>query len=341
MASSRQSVEMSMEERIAIFLASLDEETAAAVLQQLDTDLMARLVGSIRDLGVIPGAIRDTVMATCLKEIHELGQSVFGDDKLASSLLVKAIGEKRAGALLSDDNTRKESPFADLRQADPDELANTLIKEQPMVSALVLQYLPSVMAADVLGKFSVELRKQVLLNMATSGASPNEDVIAGIEELLKSKLVHSRSKKAQTIEAKDKVDVLSGILQHVDGSMEEELLNVVEENSKELASQLRDKLFTFEDVVNLSDVALRRILQEIDSASLSIVLRNGSVALKSKFFNNMSKRAAEGLKEDMQNSPKLRLAEIEAKQREVVNIIRALESQGQITISKGEADVYI
>lgn len=339
--SRQQKEDLSVEEKIAVFLASLDEQTAAAILQQLDSELMGRLVTAIRELGVIPGPVREKVMESCLREIHELGQAVFGDDKLATSLLVKAIGEKRATALLAEDTTRRELPFSDLRAADPEELANTLMKEQPSISALVLRYLPSVMSAEVISMFPGELRKQVITIMATSATTPNEDIIAAVDELLKGKLVHARARKNVALEAKDKVDVLAGILQHVESAVEEELMSTVEECSQELSSELRDRLFTFEDIVTLSDVAVRRILQEIDTGSIAAALRNASVALKQKFFNNMSKRAAEGIKEDMANSPKTRLAEVEAKQREIVNVIRALEAQGQITISRGEEDVFV
>jgi len=333
--------ELSAEEKIAVFLASLDEQTAATVLQQLDPDLMGRLVTAIRDLGVVPGEIRETVVSQCLREIHQLGQAVFGDDKLAHSLLTKAIGEKRANAILTDDTTRKEMPFAELRTADPEELAAALSKEQAVVAALVLRYLPPNMAADVLVKFPPELRKQVVINMATASGTPSDDVLNGIEEYLKTKVLHSRAKKNVAADSKDKVDVMAGILQHMDGAMEDELMTTIEEQSKDLAAQLRDRLFTFEDIVNLNDVVVRRILQEIDTSSLGVGLRNASVALKQKFYSNMSKRAAEGIKEDMANSPKVRLADIEAKQREIVNIIRALESQGQIQVARGEEDVFV
>ncbi|MBI3986499.1 MAG: hypothetical protein HY343_06245, partial [Lentisphaerae bacterium] len=182
MPPTRQSADMTIEEKIAIFLASMDEQTAAAVLQQLEPEVMARLVTVIRDLGVVPGKIRDLVMQNCLREIHELGQAVFGDKKLASSLLVKAIGEKRASALLSDDNIRKEMPFVDLRMADPEEMANTFMKEQPIVTALVLRYLPANIASDVLRRFPGEYRKLVVMNLTTSNMVPSDDVIAAIEE---------------------------------------------------------------------------------------------------------------------------------------------------------------
>lgn len=341
MAQAKAAIDFSVEEKIAVFLASLDEQTAASILQQLEPEMMARLVTAIGELGVVPGAVREEVVNGCLGEISELGQAVFGDAKVANALLIKAIGEKRASALLMDDTVRKELPFADLRQVDPVELADALSKEQAVVSALVLRYLPPNMAADVLSKFPQELRKQVMVNIASSTITPSDDVINGMEELLKAKLLHSRSKKNVAAVAKDKVDVMAGILQHVETAMEEELMAVIEDHSKELSAQLRDRLFTFEDIVNLNDIVVRRILQEIDTGTLSLGLRNASVALKNKFFNNMSKRAAEGIKEDMANSPKVRLAEIDAKQREIVNIIRALESQGQITIARGEEDVFV
>lgn len=341
MAQMRTGAEVPVEEKVAIFLASLDEQTAAAVLQQLDPEVMTRIVSAIRSLGVVPGEVRDNIMQASLQEIHALGEAVFGDDKLASNLLVKAIGEKRASGLLSDQNTRKETPFAGLRQADPEELANALMKEQPSVTALVVKYLPSNLAADILNRFPGELRKQVMINITVSNVMPLEEVITSIEKFLESKLVSSKAKKNVSTESKDKVDVMAGILQHLDPGLEEEMMTLIEENSRELAEELRDKLFTFEDIVNLSDVAVRRILQEVDSSGLSVALRNASVALKQKIFGNMSKRASEGVKEDMANSPKVRLADIESKQREIVNIIRALESQGQIVVSRGEEDVYV
>ena len=252
--------EFTREEKIAIFLASLDEQTAAAILQQLAPEMAARIANVIRDLGVVPGQSRELVMNECLRDIHDLGQAVVGDDRLASDLLIKAIGEKRAAALLTDDTVRKEMPFAELRQADTDEVANLLVKEQAVVAALVLRYLPPNMAADILAKFPEALRKQVVVNIATSTMTPSDEVINGMEELLKSKLLHGRAKKNVTADTKDKVDVMALILQHVDAGLEEELMGAIEEQSKEVAAQLRDKLFTFEDIANLNDVVVRRIL---------------------------------------------------------------------------------
>ncbi|MBN1670906.1 MAG: flagellar motor switch protein FliG [Kiritimatiellae bacterium] len=336
MANAHELKNLSKLQKVAIFLASLDEQMAASILQQMPTELMAQLSSAIGNLGAVSGRVREQVVNECLREIAEFGTGVFGDANLATNLLTQAVGEKRASALLADQFERKDSAFQQLRDVEGDQLASILAHEQPGIIALVLRFVSPRMAADVLGALPKDVRTGVVVRMATADMPPTEDVISGIEQFLESKLVRSKSRKSVATE--DKVGVLANILQHSDNALEDELMTAIEDSSPVFASELRDRLFTFEDVVKLSDVAVRRILQEIDTSVLAIALRNSSVALKEKFFSNMSKRASEGLKEDMEYSPKMRLSEVENKQREIVNIIRALETSGQITVSRSEED---
>jgi flagellar motor switch protein FliG len=121
--------------------------------------------------------------------------------------------------------------------------------------------------------------------------------------------------------------------------VEEDLLAAIQEKSEALATNIRDRLFTFEDIVKLGDMAIRRVMQEIDMTVLGIALRNAPLDLREKFTRNMSKRAAEGLKEEMEFSQKVRLTDVEAKQREIVNVIRKLVSDSQISL--GGEDEYV
>jgi len=330
--------ELTPEEKIAVLIASLDQAMAASILQQLDPRVMVKVVNSIKKLGGGPGPGRDRASSERLAGIREMGNAVQGDEATVNTLLTRAVGEKRAAAMLAEtkgEEQHRES-FAALGQLGPEQLAGILSREQPGIIALVLRHLPSELSAEVLELLSSEVRRRVIVFMCTA-EPPSEEVVAKVEALLNAKAGPTKKQK-KTSDA-DKLDVVTGIIQHAKGSVEEDLLNAIEEKSEMLANAIRDRLFTFEDIVKLSDVAMRRVMQEIDMGVLGIALRNANAELKEKFFNNMSKRAAEGLKEEMEYAQKVRLTDVEAKQREIVNVIRSLEAQGQIAVA-GE-DEYV
>jgi len=331
--------ELTDKQKIAVLLASLDEKTAASILQQLEPHTMAEVANSIRALGVIPGEVRNECIAHCMRSILEMGNAVRGDETTVNNLLKAAIGEKRASALLQDPEAMTHDAFSFLADAPGDQVAGILSRERPAVIAIVLKFLSAEKAAEILTALPPETRKQAVVFMCTA-KPPAPEVIAGLEEFMKSKLGRAGG-RAQKIEEGSVVDVVAGILQNVDSTLEEELLTAIEDKAETTAGEIRDKLFTFEDIVNISDVGMRRILQEIDMALLSVALRNASIDLREKFFKNMSKRAGEGIKEEMEFSQKMKLSEIEERQKEIVNIVRGLEAEGQISIGSGGEDEYV
>ena len=328
--------ELSPEEKIAVLIASLDQGVSASILQQLDPRVMIKVVNAIKKLGVVPGPVRDKAIAECLSEIREMGHAVQGDEAAASALLSQAVGDKKAAAMLSDKGGDEGGEaFAGLAQMGPEQVAGLLSREQAGVIALVMRHLPSALASEVMEVLPSETRRRVIVFMCTA-ESPSEDVVARVESHLSSRAGPTKKKKASE---GDKLDAVTGIIQHAKSSVEEDLLAAIEEKSEVLANAIRDRLFTFEDIVKLSDVAMRRVMQEIDMGVLAIAMRNANAELKEKFFGNMSKRAAEGLKEEMEYAQKVRLTDVEAKQREIVNTVRALAGQGQISI--GSQDEYV
>ena len=330
--------ELSPEEKIAVLVASMDQAVAASILQQLDPKVMVKVVTVIKKLGVVPGPVRDKAIAECLHEIREMGHAIQGDEQMVNSLLSQAVGEKKAAALMSDNRGEEGAAgeaFAGMAQMGPEQIAGLLSREQPGVIALVIRHLPSNLASEVMEVLPSETRRRVIVFMCTAEA-PSEEVVARVEQHLSSKTGPTKKKKASE---GDKLDAVTGIIQHAKSSVEEDLLAAIEEKSEVLANAIRDRLFTFEDIVKLSDVAMRRVMQEIDMGVLGIAMRNANAELKEKFFGNMSKRAAEGLREEMEYAQKVRLTDIEAKQREIVNTIRALAGQGQIAI--GGEDEYV
>jgi len=317
-------------QKVAVLLASLDEDVSASILKHLEPEIMLRVTEAMRSLGVISGQAREHVVSECYMSLSEMGSAMRGDEGVAHSLLVKALGEEKANALLNPPPEEKRTAFANLSTMSSDQLAAILNRETPGVIALILRYAPGSLAADVISQLPEDIRRDVIVFMCTS-SDPAEEIVTRVEMHLNEK-INSITKSKKLVDI-DNIDLVASIIQHMPHSMEEDMLSAIEEQSEFIAMDVRDRLFTFEDIIGLSDQAMRRLMQEIDMSALAIALRNAKKELQDKFFLNMSKRAAEGLREDMQFSSKVRVSEVDAKQREIINAVRQLAADGEITIS--------
>ena len=317
-------------QKVAVLLASLDEDVSASILKQLEPRVMLRVTEAMRSLGVISGQAREHVIEECYASLREMGEAMQGDSSTATKLLVKALGEQKAHELLNPPPDEKRAAFGNLSQMSPDQLAAILNRETPNVIALILRYAPSNLAADVISQLPEDVRRNVIVFMCTAN-DPSEEIVTRVEAHLNEKITSiTRSKKLVDI---DNIDLVASIIQHMPHSMEEDMLSAIEEKSEFIAMDVRDRLFTFEDIIGLSDQAMRRLMQDVDMSALALALRNTKKELQDKFFHNMSKRAAEGLRDDMQFSQKVRVSEVDAKQREIVNTVRQLAADGEITIT--------
>lgn len=325
------------EQKVAILLASLNESAAATILQQLNPTTLARVADTMRRLGVVSGEVRQSVMAECLQGITNARGNIQGDDQLANNLLTKAIGEKRASALLND-NTTTTNALSRLAEMGAEQLISVLGREQPNIIAMVLRHIDPQMAADILNMLPHEVSKRVMFILCT-GNPPSEAVVARAAEYIESRV--GKSRKAERADTGNIADRASSILQSLDHGLVEDILQSIDERSPQLGTELRDRLFSFEDIVRISDADMRRIMQEVDMSSLAVALRSAPIDVREKFFSNMSKRAVEGLKEDMQFAPKMKVSEVEGKQKEIINLIRELDGQGEISIQDGAQSEYV
>ena len=333
---------MTNQEKVAIVVASLNDEVAASILQQLDPEVAVRVATDIRDLGTVPGSVREMVLHDCLAGIEEMRKSVRGGGQRASGLLTRAVGEKRAAVLLGEGSAKSSKfPFSMLADASPEQIAGALGREQPSMIGTVLRYLPAKISADVLGLLPSQIRKEAVVFMCRANR-PNDDAIHHIETFMASKIDPENRKARRAEDSTDKIDTMANILQLVDRSVEEELLEAIDGFSAQIGSEIKDRLFTFEDIVRLGDADVRKILAEVEHTALAVALRGSSIDVREKIFNNMSKRAAASLKEEMEFTPKMKLSEVEAKQKEIVAVIRRLDTEGQLSIGQGgKGDEYV
>jgi flagellar motor switch protein FliG len=246
-------------------------------------------------------------------------------DKESAREVFKVIGEK-------GNNT----PFSDLSYIPVEKLINIIQGEHPQTIALILSYLTYEKAAEVLKSFPEELKIDVALRLVQIG-QVDVEIVNELDKVIKNEL----SKIGGATRKCDGIETLANILNQVDGVTEESVLNHIENEDSELADLVRQKMFVFEDLIQLENRHFRDILQNVDNQLLIKALKTTSDEMKDKVFSNLSERASEMLKEDMEVMGPVKLSEVEDAQQEIIKIAKRLESEGRIVLAKGGDDVFV
>jgi len=320
-------------QKAAILLLSIGPELSASVLRKLNESEVELLVAEIAHVEKMPQDVTDTV----LKEFHDLyeaqGFITTGGLTYATDILERALGKGKAKEIIERLTATLEiAPFHFLRNSDPTEIASFIEDEHPQTIALVITHLKPEQSAIILKQLPSELRAEVVKRVALMDRT-TPDIIAEVENILESKI--SSLARSQEYSSTGGIDATVKILNQVDRSTEQAILEILEDDNPELADDIRRKLFTFEDIINLEDRAVQRVLREIDSKKLALALKTANDGLKEKIFANMSQRAGEMLREDMEFLGPVRLKDVEQAQQEIVNSVRRLEEEGEIIIARG------
>lgn len=320
-------------QKAAILLLSIGPELSASVLRKLNESEVELLVAEIAHVEKMPQEVTDTV----LKEFHDLyeaqGFITTGGLTYATDILERALGKSKAKEIIERLTATLEiAPFHFLRNSDPTEIASFIEDEHPQTIALVITHLKPEQSAIILKQLPSELRAEVVKRVALMDRT-TPDIIAEVENILESKI--SSLARSQEYSSTGGIDATVKILNQVDRSTEQAILEILEDDNPELADDIRRKLFTFEDIINLEDRAVQRVLREIDSKKLALALKTANDDLKEKIFANMSQRAGEILREDMEFLGPVRLKDVEQAQQEIVNSVRRLEEEGEIIIARG------
>jgi len=318
----------------AILLMSIGEEEAAEVLKYLGPKevqkigmAMAGLENVTRDQ--IQGALRE--FRAEAEERTTLGMAA---DGYIRSVLTKALGSDKAANLLDrilqgGDTSGIES----LKWMDANSVAEMIKNEHPQIIATILVHLDYDQASEVLGKFPERLRNDVMLRIATlDGIQPH--ALKELNDVLTKLLSGSDHIKKS---AKGGVKTAAEILNFMGGAVEGSVLGNIKEFDEDLAQKIQDEMFVFEDVIKVDDRGIQLLLREIQSESLIVALKGATPELREKVFKNMSQRAAEMLRDDLEAKGPVRVSEVEAEQKEILKIVRRLADEGQIVLGgKGE-----
>jgi flagellar motor switch protein FliG len=326
---------LSGRQKAAVLLISLGPDIAAKVYQHLSPEEVEQLTMEIANLRKVDLEQREQVM----REFHELAVAreyiSMGGIDYAREVLERALGGEEAERILMKlTSTLQVRPFHFMRKADPNQVISFLQEEHPQTMALVLSYLEPHQAALVLSSLPEPLQADVARRIATmTGTSP--DVIAEVEQVLESKIsMMSIFDNAQT----GGVDAVVKILNGVDRSTERSILEALERDDPELAEEIKNRMFVFEDIVMLDSRSIQRVIRDVDPKDLQLALKVSSDEVREIIFSNMSKRMAETFKEDMEFMGPVRLRDVEDAQQRIVGLIRRLEEAGEIIIARAGGD---
>ena len=338
MAASSKAEEINGLQKAAILMIALGPEKSAAIFKHLKEDEVDELTLEIANTRSITPQVKESVV----NEFYQvcLAQQYIADGGInyAKELLEKSFGAEKAMDVIGKLTASLQvKPFEFVRKADAAQLLNFIQDEHPQTIALILSYLAPGQAAIIVSALPPDRQADVTKRIAVMDRT-SPDVIKEVEKVLESKLSSLVNQDYTIIGG---VDAVVEILNTVDRGTEKHIMETLEIEEPELADEIRKKMFVFEDILLLDDRAIQRVLRDVDNSDLAIALKGSNEEVQNAIFNNLSKRLAVMIKEDMEFMGPVRMKDVEEAQQKIVNIIRKLEDAAEIVISRGGGDEII
>jgi len=328
--------EMSMAEKIAILLMQLGEESTAAIFSNMSVDAITEVSKYIAGNKTVEKAVATAI----LEEFHAIFQSgqflTTGGMEYARELLYRTLGADEAKKVLDklSKSMQNTQNFAYLSKIKPQQLSDFIVNEHPQTIALILAHMDATEAADTLQYFPDDLRSEVAMRMAKLGdISPS--VIKRVSAVLESKLESLASYKVEVGGPRAVADIFN----RLGAKSAKATLSQVEQVDEELATLIKEMMFTFEDIVTLDKNAITEILKTVDKKDLMLGLKSSPDELKEKFFSAMSERAKDAFEEEMQFLGAVKMKDVESAQRRIVEVVNGLAESG--TIQMGSTDEMV
>ena len=324
--------------KAAVLLLSLDKPIAAEVLSLMSKDLVESVTLEIAQLDDVSKEEQQNVVDEFYGLAKGRSHIERGGLDFANDLLKQSLGHDGAGEILENvRQTMSSVPFVFLQKAGAENLLTFIIEEHPQTIALIMSHLPAALSAEVLSGLPTNKQLEVIRRIAAMEQTSPEvvrDVEASLEERMKSTF-------NQQMEKAGGVLTVAQILNVTDRMTNRGILETLEDEDSELVEEIRRLMFVFDDLLKLDDRAIQTLLKEVDNAQWAVSLKGASEAIKEKILSNLSQRAAELLKEEMEYLGPVKVSEVESIQQQIVDIVRKLEDSGEIEISAGEVEQYI
>lgn len=324
-------------QKAAILFLTMGEEYSTALFKELDEASIKKIGKYMSEITYIPSDVLSTVMDEFLINFKSDSDVVISGEDFLKQVVNKSLDKEKAREVFKVIGEKGSSvPFSDLAYIPIENLINIIQGEHPQTIALILSYLPYEKAAEVLKSLPEELKIDIALRIVQIG-QVDVEIVNELDKVIKNEL----SKIGGATRKCDGIETLANILNQVDGVTEESVLSHIENEDGDLADMVRQKMFVFEDLLQIENRHFRDILQNVDNQLLIKALKTTSDEMKNKVFTNLSERASEMLKEDMEVMGPVKLSEVEEAQQETIKIAKRLESEGRIVLSKGGDDVFV
>ncbi|MHC1746198.1 MAG: flagellar motor switch protein FliG [Negativicutes bacterium] len=330
--------ELDGKQKAAVLMITLGPDVSAAILKHLREDEIDKLTLEIANQRKISQEQKDKILA----EFHQMCMAKeyisSGGLDYAREILEKALGADKAFYIINKLTTSLQiRPFDFARKTDPAQLLNFIQNEHPQTIALITAYLQSDQAASIISALPPDRQVDVARRIATMDRT-SPDVIKDVERILERKL---SSLVTQDFTAAGGIDSIVEVLNKVDRTTERTIIENLEIQNPDLAEEIKKRMFVFEDIVGIDDRSLQLVLREIDSKELGLALKAASSEVAEKIYKNMSKRASDMLREEIEFMGPVRIRDVEEAQQKIVNVIRRLEESGEIIVSRGKGDELI
>ncbi|MFD2443520.1 flagellar motor switch protein FliG [Bacillus sp. CGMCC 1.16607] len=330
--------ELTGKQKAAILLISLGPDVSASVYKHLSEEEIEKLTLEISGVRKVDSQAKEEI----LEEFHNIALAqdyiTQGGIGYAKTVLEKALGPEQAAVIINRlTSSLQVRPFEFARKADAAQILNFIQNEHPQTIALILSYLDSAKAGQILSELPQEMQADIARRIAVMD-STSPEIINEVEQILEKKLSSTVSQDyTQTGGIEAVVDVLNG----VDRATERTILDALEIQDPELAEEIKKRMFVFEDIVTLDNRAIQRVIRDCENEDLMLALKVSSDEVKEIVFKNMSKRMVESFKEEMEFMGPVRLRDVEEAQSRIVAIIRRLEEAGEIVVARGGGDDII
>ena len=314
-------------EKAAVLLLSVGEVNAARILRYLTPKEVQRVGAQMTKMQDIETPMVSKVFESFLLEAYAATGLGVGNESYIRNVLIEALGEERAHTLidhiLMSDKTKG---LEALRWMNPKLVANTIRGEHPQIQAVILSYLHPDQAAEVLSQFSEKARTDLVMRVATM-ESVNQIALQELNKIVEGELTGAGLQQGQFLGG---VKFAADILNNLESAVEQTLMDHIKEVDESLGTKIQDLMFVFDDLKNIDAQGIQALMREVSSEILVLALKAADDELKNKIFGNMSKRAAELLKDDLEAKGPVRVSEVENAQREVLAIARRMADAGEL-----------
>ncbi|MDR5172596.1 flagellar motor switch protein FliG [Methylobacillus sp. Pita2] len=322
----------------AVLMLALGEDEAAEVMKYLGPREVQKLGTAMASMKSIGHDQVESVLASFMDEAEKNTEIGLDSDEYIRSVLTKALGNDKASGLLNRIlQTRDSSGIESLKWMDAQTVAEFIKNEHPQIIATILVHLEPDQAAEILGYFTERLRQDAMLRIATlDGIKPT--ALRELNDVLTKLLSGNESIKKQQIGG---VKAAAEIMNYMNSENETHLMDGFKSYDSEMAQRIMDEMFVFDNIMDIDDKGIQIMLREVQSETLIVALKGTTDELRDKIFRNMSSRAAEMMKEDLESKGPVRLSEVETQQKQILQIVRRLADEGQIVLGGKGEDAYV